>query len=399
MKAYVFTEKGVIRQQEIPEVVLSPETEEHRRGAILRPRFITPCSSDVHTVFAGNGPRRPGLVLGHEGLAEVLETGPEVRDFHPGELVAVSAVMPEVPDGTGHEGYPFSGSQLGRNRNGMWSERFYVPDADQNLGHIPKGLRPEQAIISTDVMPTGFTAAEEAGIAPGQTVAVLGLGAVGLMAVAAAKLRGAGLVIGLGSPERPESLELAKDYGADLLLSYRDGSVLFDRQGLLAEPFGERTQERQGETERERRERHPLANSTKSPGVDRILDLTQGQGVDRVLICGGAGNALAQACDILRYGTGVAVNVAYFEGSGTVGLPVFSLGRGMAGKTFRFAFCRGGRNRIEAMMELIRQGRVPDPGRLVTHRLSGSGEIPRALEMMREKPQGLLKVMVEIEEW
>ena len=101
MKAYVFTEKGVIRQQEIPEV-------------------------------------------GHEGLAEVLETGPEVRDFHPGELVAVSAVMPEVPDGTGHEGYPFSGSQLGRNRNGMWSERFYVPDADQNLGHIPKGLRPAQ---------------------------------------------------------------------------------------------------------------------------------------------------------------------------------------------------------------------------------------------------------------
>ena len=387
MKAYVFTEKGKIGLQEIPEVSLSSGNPEDRRAAVLRPRFLSPCSSDVHTVFAGDGPRRPGLVLGHEGLAEILEVGPEVRDFRPGELVAVSAVMPDVPEGTGHEGFPFSGSKLGRNINGMWSERFYVPEADRNLAHIPEGLTPQQALMSVDVMATGFTAAEAAEIEEGQTVAVFGLGAVGLMALAAAKSLGAGRILALASERRPERLRLAEEYGVDVLVSYRDGSILYDRDDSAAS-------HRSGAAER-----HPMANSTKSPGVDRILDLTEGQGVDRVLICGGGPEALAQACDVLRYGGGIAVNVAYMEGKGMTGLPIFSLGRGMAGKTFRFEFCRGGRKRIESMMELIAEKKIPDPGRLVTCRLSGSGEIPRALQMMKEKPQGLLKVMVETDRW
>ena len=121
--------------------------------------------------------------------------------------------------------------------------------------------------------------------------------------------------------------------------------------------------------------------------------------MDRVLICGGGPEVLAQACDVLKYGGGIAVNVAYMEGKGMTGLPIFSLGRGMAGKTFRFEFCRGGRKRIESMMELIAEKKIPDPGGLVTCRLSGSGEIPRALQMMKEKPQGLLKVMVETDRW
>lgn len=454
MKAYVFVKKGEIELREIPDVQLCAEMPADRRAAILRPRFVSPCSSDVHTVYAGPGPRRDGLVLGHEGLAEIVSVGSEVRDFRPGELVAVSAVMPDVPDGNGHENSLFSGSKLGRNINGMWSEQFYVPDADQNLAHIPDGVTPEQALMAVDVMATGWTAAEQAEIASGQTVVVLGLGAIGLAALAAAKELGAGLLIAVGSPKRPECTQLAAEYGADLVISYRDGSRLFERSGgtagdsetfgqeeLLADKmeansqsFGKKAGLFAGAAKRNgAAERHPAANSTKSAAVDAILNLTENQGADRVIICGGGQEALAQACDLVKYGTGIVSNVAYFEGTGTIGLPIFSLGRGMAGKTFKFSFCRGGRHRMEKLLQLIAEGNrarkaaqsaaasgtisdiseeeektgaagglklnIPDFGKLVTHHLSGSREIPHALRQMRDKPEGLIKIMVEVNGW
>ncbi|MDO4265846.1 MAG: zinc-binding dehydrogenase [Eubacteriales bacterium] len=393
MKAYVFAEKGKIVQRELPAPVLSEARAEDRRAAILKPRYISPCQSDVHTVYAGPGPRRENLVLGHEGVAEIVALGTEVSSFRVGELVAVSAVMPDIPDGTGHEHVPFSGSKLGRNINGMWAERFYVPDAEQNLAHIPDGVTPAEALICADVMATGFTAAEEAGIEAGQTVVVLGLGAIGLMAAAFAKQMGAETVIAVGSEKRPECVKLAAEFGADLVLSYRDGSCLYERPG---KDFRNLLLER----EHFRDERHPAANSTKSPAADRILDLTENRGADRVIICGGGEEALMQACDLVKYGTGIVSNVAYFEGGGTIGLPIFSLGRGMAGKTFRFSFCKGGRHRLEQMLRLTAEKQIVSPDRLITHVLSGSKCIPEALLQMRDKPDGTIKIMVDLgENW
>lgn len=402
MKAYVFTEKGKIALRELPAPALSEAKAEDRRAAILRPRYLSPCQSDVHTVYAGPGPRRKDLVLGHEGVAEIVELGSEVSSFRKGELVAVSAVMPDVPDGNGHENMPFSGSKLGRNINGMWSELFYVPDAEQNLAHIPEGVTPAQALICADVMATGFTAAEEAEIRSGQTVVVLGLGAIGLMAVAAAKKLGAGTVIAAGSERRAECVKLAAEYGADLVLSYRNGSVLYDgmqRTGTAVEAKKNEKSFAALLSEREifRSLRHPSANPTKSPVVDRILDLTENRGADSVLLCGGGQEALMQACDLAKYGTGIVSNVAYFEGDGTIGLPIFSLGRGMAGKTFRFSFCRGGRHRLEALLRLTETGEIAAPDKLITHVFSGSRCIPEALEMMRDKPEGTIKIMVELD--
>lgn len=386
MKAYVFAEKGVLTPRELPAPSLAAEGEAGKRGAILRPRFLSPCSSDVHTVFAGNGPRRENLVLGHEGLAEVLEVGEDVRDFQPGDLVAVSAIMPDAPDGTGHEGAPFSGAKLGRNINGMWSERFFVPAADQNLAHIPAGLSPEAALMACDMMQTGFTAAEGADIRLGQSVAVLGTGAVGLMAIAAAKHLGAGRVIAVGSSKRPACTELAAAYGADIVLAYQDGSLLWQREtdGVCLAAM-----------ERFEALRSPLSNFRRAAFVTACLNLTENQGVDRVLVCGGGGGALAEACDILRYGSGIAVSVEYLEGSGEVGLPIFSLGRGMAGKTFRFLLSKGGRKHLESMLALAASGEV-DAGQMVTHRLSGFDSIPEALRLMRERPNGLIKMMIAL---
>ena len=327
-------------------------------------------------------------MLGHEGLAEIVEVGSEVTDFKPGELAAVSAVMPDKDGGTGHEGVPFTGTKLGRNINGMWADYFLVPDADRNLSHIPQGVSMEAALMCTDMFATGFTAAEGASIGSGKTVTVLGTGAVGLMAILSARLLHAQTIIAIGSERRTECTALAAEYGADLVLSYRDGRVLFARDTSFLETDGKKLSAY-------RAKRSPLANATNSEAVAGILDRTRNAGTDAVLVCGGGPKALVQACDLARYGTGIVSNVEYIEGAGEIGLPIFSLGRGMAGKTFRFLLSRGGRSFTERMLSYA-AARKEDPGKLVTHHLQGFSSIPDALRMMKEKPDGLIKIMVEI---
>ena len=382
LRAFIFSKTGIIEEKELPAPRLDNRRAADRRAAILKPRFLSPCSSDVHTVFAGPGPRRENLILGHEGLAEIVETGADVRDFKPGELVAVSAVMPEPGDLTGHQGVPFSGTKLGRSLDGMWAESFRVPDADCNLAHIPEGLSMEAALMAVDMMATGYTAAEEAEISAGQTIVVIGSGAVGLMAAAAARsLTGAdGRVIMIGSDKDPYNAEMAKMFGVDIYISYRSGRVVYanEKQDLSAFP-----------------ERDSRANATGSAAVDAVFRVTGGYGADRVLICGGGPEALAQASDLVRYGTGIVVNIAYLEGSGMAGLPIFSLGRGMSGKIFKFELSRGGRAWTEKMLaEALKCGGLQ--GRLVTHRLKGFDAVPEGLELMRKRPAGLIKVMVEV---
>ena len=397
MKAYVFSKKGKIELRELPAPVLDPSIPEDAYAAILRPKYLAPCSSDAHTVYAGAGPRREDLILGHEGIAEVLETGTMVQDFRPGDLVAVAAVMPDAQEGHGHEGSHFSATKLGRNIDGMWAERFKVPQADQNLARIPAGVSMEAALMAVDMMATGFTAAAAAakncgrpdgsgqevlrteGLLSGLSVLVIGSGAVGLMAVAAAHSMGAGRIFCIGTDKSRINLDLAVRYGADLYISYRDGHVMYDRAALEMKDIII----------------DPRANATGDKAVETVLRLTGGEGVDRILICGGGPDVYIKACDMLRYGSGTAVNVAYIEGSGTIPLPIFSLGRGMAGKSFVFTLSRGGRSWVEQMLAVVREGRL-DPGLLVTHHMQGFDSIPEALEQMYRRPEGLIKIMVEV---
>lgn len=384
MKAYVFEKSGElnIRELRAPELGGSPAD---RRAAILKPLFVSPCSSDVHTVFGGSKPRRENMILGHEGLGEIVECGEDVRDFKKGDRVAVSAVMPDIKNGTGHELFPFSGGKLGRNMDGLFAEYFKVPEADMNLVKLPEGLSPEAALMSVDVMATGFTAAEYGEIRPSDTVVVMGAGPIGLMAVAAAKNMGAGYIILLGSEKRENCIDLGLKYGADMFISYRSGEIIRDN-GRVKEAYSALGKAY---------EMSPAANSLGSPAVERVLELTGSRGADKIIVCGGARKALIEACDMAKYGQGTVVNAAYIEGSENIELPVFSLGRGMAGKTFKFIYSRGGRDYIERMLSMAER-KAPDPAPLVTHRLKGFESIGEALLMMRDKPEGLIKVMVEI---
>lgn len=354
MKAYVLKSPGEAGWYEAaPEPVLTPY------GAILRPVLAAPCTSDVHTVFGGGSPKAPNLILGHECVAEVLEVGELVRDVTVGEIVAVPSITPDwrAPGiqerNFKHAGAPFSGHQLGRTQPGVFAEKFLIPDADPTLAKIPAGVSREQALMCADMVTTGFTGAESAEIEIGDTVVVLGIGPVGLMAVAGAAHLGAARILAVGS--RPAAAALAYRYGATEVLSYRDGDV-----------------------------------------VSQVMERTGGQGADAVIICGGGDEVFSQAVDMVRYGIGRISNVNYFGGTGVLGFPKFSGGRGMAGKTIRTELGQGGRVRMERLLAMIRYGRL-DPEPLITHRLEGFDKIEEALYLMKEKPADLVKVVVAID--
>ncbi|MCI8888337.1 MAG: zinc-binding dehydrogenase [Hungatella sp.] len=352
MKAFVLKEPGVVGWAQVPRPKVTPF------GAILEPVAVAPCSSDVHTVFGGGSKKAPNLVLGHECVARVVETGEYVEDFKSGEVVAVPAITPDwrargIQDHNfKHASAPFSGHQLGRSQPGVFAEQFLIPDADTTLAKIPEGVSVKQALMCVDVVTTGFTGAEYGNIKFGDTVVVMGIGPIGLMAVAGAAMKGAARILAVGT--RPVCVKQALKLGAGEVLSYKDGDI-----------------------------------------VEQVMERTGGMGADCVIVCGGDDQVFAQAIDMVRYGVGTVSNINYFGGTGFLPFPKFSGGRGMAGKTIHTELAEGGRVRIERILRMVQFGRI-HPEELVTHELKGFDNIEKALYLMRDKPKDLIKVMVTL---
>ena len=355
MRAFAHTGPGRVEWIEVEKPGLKQPY-----GAILRPLTVAPCSSDVHTIYGGKSPKIPNLVLGHECVAEVVAVGDEVTDFTVGDRVIVPAITPNWRAVSVQEGNPnhaedhFSGHRLGRTWNGVFAEFFALPDADTTLCHLPERMNIKQGLMCADVMTTGITAAENANIKTGDTVCVMGIGPIGLMAIAGAAHLGAARIIAVGSRRRCR--ELATQYGATDLLDYHDGDV-----------------------------------------VEKVLEMTEGIGPDSVILAGGGDEVFTQAIDMVRYGIGTVSNVNYYGGNGSLAYPKFSGGRGMAGKTIHMELCKGGRARIERMARMVQYGRI-DPEPLITHELRGWDRLEEAIQLMRDKHSGAIKVMVNVSE-
>ncbi|WP_246884973.1 glycoside hydrolase family 15 protein [Streptomyces sp. GESEQ-4] len=197
--------------------------------ALVRTTRALICTSDSHTVQGGIGPRED-LTLGHEAVGVVDAIGSEVRDFQPGDRVLVGAITPDWGDLASQNGFPSqSGAPLGgfkfaNSKDGVFAEYFHVNDADANLAKIPDDISDAAAVYCADMISTGFMGAEHGNIPMGGTVAVLAQGPVGLMATAGARLRGAGLVIGVESV--PSRQKLARMYGADEIVDLHQGERL-----------------------------------------------------------------------------------------------------------------------------------------------------------------------------
>ena len=191
MKAFAMIEIGKIGWIEKEEPKMGP------LDAIVKPICIAPCTSDIHTAFKGAIGERHNMVLGHECVGEVHKVGELVKDFKAGDKVIVPAITPDWGTVTSQEGYPMhsqgmlSGWKFSNYKDGVFAEYFNVNEADANLCHLPDNVDPISAVMLPDMVVTGFHGAELAKINFGDTVLVIGIGPVGLMAVAGANLRGA----------------------------------------------------------------------------------------------------------------------------------------------------------------------------------------------------------------
>lgn len=323
--------------------------------AIIRPLAMSPCTSDVHTVWAGALGERHNMILGHEACGVVDEVGSNVKDFKPGDRIMVAAITPDWQSIAAQEGYPMhsggmlAGWKFSNFKDGVFGEYFHVNDADGNLAHLPEGLSPEEACMLSDMVPTGFHGVELADVKFGDTVLVIGIGPVGLMAVAGANLRGAARIIAVGT--RPKCIEVAKAYGAREFVNYKDGDI-----------------------------------------AEQVMDLTQGKGVDKVIIAGGNNDTFETAVKVVKPG-GTIGNVNYL-GEGTyIRIPRVEWGVGMGHKKIVGGLMPGGRARLEKLGALVTAGRV-DVSLMLTHRFHGFEHIEEALMLMKDKPRDLIKPVV-----
>lgn len=322
--------------------------------AICKPIALAPCTSDVHTVWEGAIGEREDMILGHEAVGEVVQVGELVKDFKPGDKVIISAITPDWNSLEAQEGYAMhsggmlSGWKFSNFKDGVFAEYFHVNDADGNLAHLPEGMELGAACMLSDMVPTGFHGAELADIQFGDNVAVIGIGPVGLMAVAAAAIRGAANIYAVGS--RKNCVELAKEYGATHIVNYRNGDI-----------------------------------------VEQIMKLNGGP-VDKIIIAGGDVDTFDQAIRMLKPG-GKIGNVNYLGVGDYVKIPRVEWGAGMGHKTIVGGLMPGGRLRSEKLARLITAGRI-HPEKMITHVFHGWDGVKEALMLMKDKPADLIKPLV-----
>lgn len=225
MKAMVFHGPGQSAWQDVPDPVIQDPGD-----AVVRVEATTICGTDLH-ILGGDVPDvRPGTVLGHEAVGEVVETGAGVRGVRPGDRVLVSCVS-----GCGRCRYcrqaaygqclGGGGWILGHLVDGTQAEYVRVPFADFGLHPLPAALDAAQAVLLADIFPTGYEVGVLNGrVRPGDTVVVVGAGPVGLAAIATAQLFSPARTVAVDLA--PGRLDTAKRVGADAIAGVDESEQL-----------------------------------------------------------------------------------------------------------------------------------------------------------------------------
>ncbi|MCC9307388.1 zinc-dependent alcohol dehydrogenase family protein [Kitasatospora sp. RB6PN24] len=217
MKALTYHGPGHRVWGEVPDPVLrDPE------DAIVRVDAVTICGTDLH-ILKGDVPEvTEGRILGHEAVGTVVETGPGVRTVKAGDRVLVSCIS-----ACGRCGYCRAGSYgqctggggwiLGHLIDGTQAEFVRTPFADTSLHRLPATVTDEHALLLADILPTSFEVGVRNGrVAPGDTVAIVGAGPIGLAAIITARLYSPGVIIAVDLADN--RLAAAERLGADVVL-------------------------------------------------------------------------------------------------------------------------------------------------------------------------------------
>ena len=206
-------------------------------GIIITVERTAICGSDLHLFH--DAPTGTGIQLGHEAIGTVHEAGPAVRTHSVGDRVLVSGVIGCGLCGPCLAGLPnvcLAGKSAAfgtvPDLPGGQAEAMAVPFADTFALRIPEGVGDEEAVLLTDILPTGYLGAARADIRPGSTVVVVGLGPVGIMALQCARLFGPARILAIDMV--PERLARAERMGAEPI----DARVAPGSQQVLAATGG-----------------------------------------------------------------------------------------------------------------------------------------------------------------
>jgi threonine dehydrogenase-like Zn-dependent dehydrogenase len=388
MRAICWHGKGDLRVDNVPDPkILDPG------DAIIRITATAICGSDLH-LFDGYVPAmESGDIMGHEPMGVVEEVGSAVTRLKKGDRVVVPFVIAcggcffcektlfsccdtTNPDAEklsamqGHAGAGLFGySHLYGGYAGGQAEYLRVPHADVGPIVIRSDQPDEKVLFLSDILPTGWQAAEQANIQPGDTVAVWGCGPVGQMAILSSWLLGAGRVIAIDHVA--ERLEMARLQGRAEVIDFTDQDV-YDRLQSMTKGRGPDVC-----IDAVGAEAHGLGS------VDAVLDKAKaavGLTTDRA-------HALRQAINCCRKGGTVSVPGVY------IGFPdKFPMGAAFGkGLTMRMGQTHAQRY-LQPLLDRIDRGEI-DPSFVVTHRLPLE-EGPKAYETFRDKKEGCIKVVL-----
>ena len=345
MRGIVFHGPYDVRVETVPDPGLRD-----RRAAVVRVTRASICGSDLH-VLHGAVPSEPGVVMGHECVGIVEEVGADIRRFRKGDRVIVPGVLGCGDCYPCRRGYPVGCLTrfnkvygLSSELPGGQAELIGVPNADVNLWPTPPDLSDEQVLFLTDILPTGYYAADNANIKPGQIVAIIGCGPVGLFALLSAQLFGPAAVLAI------------------------------DRVGYRLE--------------RARSAGAVTIDASKEDVRQRVMELTDGHGADAVLEAVGAPETVHLAFELVRIGGTVSVVGVLIQEDFA-----FPMGTAfMKDLTFRVGLVNVPRF-IPTLLPLIRSGRL-DPAALISHHLP-LADGARAYSLFDKREDGCLKVALQ----
>jgi threonine dehydrogenase-like Zn-dependent dehydrogenase len=366
------------------------------RDAVIKITSTAICGSDLHFYDGLIPALKPGDIVGHEFMGEIVDLGPGARGSHLnlGDRVVVPFAIacgqcyfcehelwslcdnsnPNAAICEAMYGYSGSGlfgyTQIYGGYAGGQAEYARVPYADTNLFHAPAHLSDEQVLFLTDIFPTGYMAVENGNIQPGDTVAIWGCGPVGQFTIHSAWMFGAGRVIAID--RIPERLRLAETWGRAETLNYeaihdvvealkqmtggRGPDVCIDAVGMEAHGTG------------------------ISYAYDRVTQALKLQ-TDRP-------TALREVIQACRKGGTVSIPGVY---GGFPNMLPFgaAFGKGLTlrmGQTHVHKY-------IPPLMERITQGEI-QPSMLITHRLPLENA-PHGYEIFKRKEDGCIKVVLK----
>jgi len=387
LKALCWQGKENVKVETVPDPKLI-----NAHDAIIKVSSTAICGSDLHLYDGYIPTMEPGDILGHEFMGEVVEVGSEVKKLKIGDRVIVpftiacgncyfcqhdmwslcdnsnpNAWMLEKAYGYAGSGL-FGYSHMMGGYAGGQAEYVRVPFADVGPFKVPDDLRDEQVLFLTDIFPTGYMAAENCGIKPGDVVAIWGCGPVGQFAIQSAYLLGAERVIAIDWV--PERLKMAQEKSKAETLNYEDENIVEKLREMTGGRGPDACIDAVG------MEAHGTTPDAFYDKVKQTLKL----GTDRLHVL----RDTLQAC---RKGGTVSIPGVY---GGVLDKVPFgaAFGKGLTlkmGQTHVHKY-------LQPLLQHIQSGAI-DPSFVITHRMK-LDEAPAGYHTFREKQDGCIKIVL-----